>query len=79
MLYGREPVLPIDVTNEFTDCTSITEDPEFEESDFLATLSKLEKLQVYFSFMQEGTIYSIHNSHTVTFVASLSHKYIIDC
>ncbi|KAK3857877.1 hypothetical protein Pcinc_018587 [Petrolisthes cinctipes] len=45
MLYGREPVLPIDVSHEFADCTFDHDDPEFEESDFHATLSKLEILQ----------------------------------
>ncbi|MPC29161.1 hypothetical protein E2C01_022380 [Portunus trituberculatus] len=45
MLYGREPVLPTDVDHEFADCTSDPDDPEFEEADFHATLSKLEILQ----------------------------------
>lgn len=48
MLYGREPVLPIDVDHELADCTFNLDDPEFEESDFHATLSKLEILQVIF-------------------------------
>lgn len=51
MLYGREPVLPIDVDHEFADCTSDPDDandPEFDESDFQVTLSKLQMLQVIF-------------------------------
>ncbi|KAK8373583.1 hypothetical protein O3P69_010551, partial [Scylla paramamosain] len=44
MLYGREPVLPLDVDHELADCTLNLDDPEFEESDFHATLSKLEIL-----------------------------------
>ncbi|KAK8384980.1 hypothetical protein O3P69_014507 [Scylla paramamosain] len=45
MLYSREPVLPLDVDRELADCTLNLDDPEFEESDFHATLSKLEILQ----------------------------------
>ncbi|KAK8375162.1 hypothetical protein O3P69_019917 [Scylla paramamosain] len=45
MLYGREPVLPIDVDHELADCTLNLDDPKFEESDFHATLSKREILQ----------------------------------
>ncbi|XP_063872155.1 uncharacterized protein LOC135106780 [Scylla paramamosain] len=45
MLYGREPVLPLDVDHELADCTLNLDNPEFEESDFHATLSKLEILQ----------------------------------
>ncbi|XP_076030966.1 uncharacterized protein LOC143019154 [Oratosquilla oratoria] len=48
MLYGREPVLPIDVDHEFADCTSDPDDPndpEVDESDFQATLSNLQMLQ----------------------------------
>ncbi|KAK8391705.1 hypothetical protein O3P69_017316 [Scylla paramamosain] len=45
MLYGREPVLPLDVDHELADCTLNLDDPEFEESNLHATLSKLEVLQ----------------------------------
>ena len=46
MLYGRDPVLPIDVKHEFAECTSDAEDPELDEPDFHAALAKLETLQV---------------------------------
>lgn len=48
MLNGREPVLPIDEDHEFADCTSDPDDPndpEFDESEFQTTLSKLQMLQ----------------------------------
>ena len=54
MLYVREPVLPVDVDHVFADCNSDPDNPEFEESNFHATLSKLEILQIFYFFMQEG-------------------------
>ena len=59
MLYGREPVLPIDVDHDFTGCTSITGDPEFEDCDFHATLSKLEILQYF--LQHHYPIYALYN------------------
>lgn len=53
--------------HEFTDCTSDSDDPGFEESDFHATLSKLEILVII--FMQEGVtlyicyVYFIYRLH----------------